>query len=101
VREVFCDDWEEHTPKTSRLVHGVGLVAMGYILDELHARHRARTRRQFARGLQPLVKRTHWTSGEWRFGEERRAWNALQNTNADYRLLSHHLVRIIRRADAR
>ena len=101
VKDVFRRDWESHTPKTSRLLHGVGLVAMGYLMDELHSRHRARRRRQFVRGLQPLVKRTHWTSGEWRFGEERRAWNALQNTNADYRLLSHHLVRIVRRALAR
>jgi DGQHR domain-containing protein len=101
VKEVFSAAWESHTPKTSRLLHGVGLVAMGYLMDELHARFRARRRRQFARGLQPLIRRTHWTSGEWRFGDERRAWNALQNTNADYRLLAHHLVRIIRRASTR
>lgn len=98
VRDVFHRDWEEHTPKSSRLLHGVGLVAMGYVMDELHARKRAKKRRRFADGLRPLVGKTHWTSGEWRFGTERRPWNALQNTSADYRLLAHHLVRIIRRA---
>jgi DGQHR domain-containing protein len=97
VQEVFRDDWFGQTPKTSRLVHGVGLIAMGYVMDELHGRFRARTRKQFVAGLKPLAKRTQWRSGEWKIGPERRAWNSLQNTAADYRLLSHHLVRIIRR----
>ena len=100
VRDVFRRDWEGQTPKTSRLLHGVGLVSMGYIMDELHASG-ARRRRQFSRGLQPLVGRTHWTSGEWRIGDERRAWNSIQNTGADYRLVTHHLVRILRRDGAR
>lgn len=100
VLDVFHTDWEGHTPKTSRLLHGAGLVAMGYIMDELYAGG-ARRRRQFARGLQLLVGRTHWTSGEWRIGHERRPWNSIQNTGADYRLISHHLVRILRRAAAR
>jgi DGQHR domain-containing protein len=101
VKEVFRDDWELHTPKTSRLLHGVGLTAMGYVMDELYARDRARTHRKFARGLQGIADRTHWTSGEWRIGSERRAWNSLQNTGADYRLISHHLVRLLRRSLAR
>ena len=101
VREVFRDDWESHTPKSSRLLHGVGLTAMGYVMDELYARSRARTRRQFARGLQPIANRTHWTSGEWKIGNERRSWNSLQNIGADYRLISHHLVRLLRRSGTR
>ena len=51
VLDVFRADWEGHTPKTSRLLHGAGLVAMGYIMDELYAGG-ARRRRQFAHGLQ-------------------------------------------------
>src|SRR5262249_23081054 len=98
--DVFRKDWDGHTSKTSRLLHGAGLVSMGYVMDELHIRERATRRKQFELGLQPLVGRTHWTSGEWNFGSERRPWNSLQNTTADYRLLSHHLVRIIRRAMA-
>lgn len=98
VRETFQSDWENHTPKTSRLLHGVGLVSMGFLMDELYTLVGARHRRQFARGLEPLVKRTHWTSGEWRIGEERRAWNSIQNTSADYRLITHHLIRLTRRA---
>ena len=98
LTETFHDDWHDHDAKTSRLLHGVGITAMGYVMDELYARRRAKTARDFKRGLQTLAGRTHWTSGEWKIGAERRSWNSLQNTSADYRLLSHHLVRLIRRA---
>jgi DGQHR domain-containing protein len=97
VRRTFERDWEGHTAKTSRLLHGAGIVSMGYVMDELNIRGRVRTRRGFEVGLKALVGRTHWTSGEWNFGSERRPWNSLQNTKADYRLLSHHLVRLVRR----
>ena len=97
VRQVFSDDWEGHTAKTSRLLHGVGIVAMGYIMDELCICKGAVDQEDFEAGLRPLLGQTHWTRDEWDFGTERRLWNSLQNTKADYRLLSHHLVRILRR----
>jgi len=97
VRTVFAGDWENHDAKTSRLLHGAGIVAMGYVMDELYIRKRARRAKDFQRGLGVLRGRTHWTSGFWQFTTERRPWNSLQNTNADYRLLSYHLVRLIRR----
>jgi DGQHR domain-containing protein len=98
VAQVFHHDWHGHTPKSSRLLHGVGIISMGYVMDELHERNGARKRSQFVKGLAPLRGRTQWTSGEWRVGQERRMWNSLQNTSADYRLISHHLVRLLRRA---
>jgi hypothetical protein len=83
--------------KTSRLPHGAGILARGYVMDELHIRDGTTTRSAFERGPEPLVGQTHWASGEWNFGVERRLWNSLQNTKADYRLLSHHLIRPVRR----
>ncbi|HEY3776833.1 MAG TPA: DGQHR domain-containing protein DpdB [Rhizomicrobium sp.] len=97
VRDVFRDDWELHTPKTSRLLHGAGLVAMGYIMDELVVRDGAHKRSEFVKGLKPLVGKTCWTSGTWDFDSEKRPWSSLQNTKPDYRLVSHHLVRLVRR----
>src|SRR3546814_20296102 len=35
VQDVFRSEWKGHTPKTSRLVHGAGIVAPGYVLEEL------------------------------------------------------------------
>lgn len=101
VQRVFEHDWVGHTPKTSRLLHGVGLISLGYVMDELAITAKAKTRKQFEKGLTHLVGKTHWTSGEWNFGTERRPWNALQNTKADYRLVSHYLVRLVRRAIGR
>lgn len=98
VRTIFASDWDGHTPKTSRLLHGTGLIAMGFAMDEIVGRYGETERHGFARWLDQLQAHTHWSSGEWDFGSERRPWNALQNTNADYRLLSHHIVRLLRRA---
>lgn len=96
VREVFSDDWDDHTPKTSRLLHGAGLVSLGYVMDELTVRYGARTRDSFSKGMRPLIGKTNWTKGSWNFGTERRSWNSIQNTKSDYRLLSHYLVRLLR-----
>ncbi|HEY0626127.1 MAG TPA: DGQHR domain-containing protein DpdB [Allosphingosinicella sp.] len=100
VRHVFASDWEGKTPKTSRLVHGAGIVAMGYVMEELAA-HGANDRDEFARGLTLLRGRTAWCDGEWTFGEERRRWNGLQNVPADVRQLSLYLVQELRRARIR
>ncbi len=97
VRRVFADDWEGHTPKTSRLVHGAGLVAMGYVMDAIVFDHSARTVDDFASRLGPLKGRTAFTRGEWEFSDQRRLWNTIQNTGADYHLLSTHLVNLVRR----
>ncbi|MHB8178745.1 MAG: DGQHR domain-containing protein DpdB [Vulcanimicrobiaceae bacterium] len=97
VKSSFRSDWEEHTPKTSRLLHGVGIVSMGYVMDELHIAAKAVEIDEFEFGLRPLRGKTHWTKGEWNFAGERRPWNSLQNTGSDYRMVSHYLVRILRR----
>ena len=78
VKHVFASDWEGKTAKTSRLIHGAGIVAMGYVMEELHARGGADDREAFVRGLNLLKGRTAWSEGEWVFGEERRRWNGLR-----------------------
>ena len=35
VKHVFHDAWNDHTPKTSRLVHGVGIISMEDLAGEL------------------------------------------------------------------
>jgi len=50
VQRVFERDWVGHTPKSSRLLHGVGLISLGYVMDELVIRTKARTKRQFENG---------------------------------------------------
>jgi len=97
VQYVFADDWHGKTPKSSRLVHGAGVVAMGYVMEALHVMTGAEDRQAFTAGLRHLVGQTAWTAGEWDFGAERRQWNGLQNVPADIRQLSLHLVQVLKR----
>jgi DGQHR domain-containing protein len=97
VQHVFADDWTGKTPKTSRLVHGAGIIALGYVMDFLNGVAGAATRDEFANGLRLLKGKTAWCEGEWEFGSERRRWNGLQNVPADIRQLSMYLVQVLKR----
>ncbi len=93
VKHVFHDAWNDHTPKTSRLVHGVGVISMGFVMEYLHAATGATKREQFIEPLTALRPMTAWTDGEWEFGPERRRWNSLQNVSSDWKMLAFYLVR--------
>jgi DGQHR domain-containing protein len=96
VQKVFADEWIEHSPKTSRLIHGAGMTAIGYQMEALALLDGARTWDQFAHGLGCLSGRTAWTSGEWKFPAEARTWRSLQNIGRDITTLHHYLDSIIR-----
>ena len=101
VRQVFRDAWDDHTPKTSRLVHGAGIVALGYVMEVLALLDGARRWEEFANGLVCLEGRTAWTSGEWTFASnDKRHWKAIQNVNRDIVTLAGYLIGIVR-ADIR
>lgn len=93
VKHVFHDAWNNHTPKTSRLLHGVGITSMGFVMEYLHASIGATKREDFIESLTALRPVTAWTSGDWELGPERRRWNSLQNVSSDWKLLSFYLVR--------
>jgi DGQHR domain-containing protein len=98
VQRVFPEAWYGHTPKTSRLVHGAGIGALGYVMEVLATLDGARTWDEFAKGLGCLAGRTAWISGEWDFGGgDVRHWKAIQNINRDIVTLAQHLVGIVRR----
>jgi hypothetical protein len=101
VKHTFRDEWEGHTPKTSRLVHGTGIVAMGYVMETLNSATNAWDRDEFAKGLRPLVGKTSWTKGNWDFGTESRSWNSIQNVPRDVRQLSMYLVQVVKRSGMR
>lgn len=97
VQHVFRSDWDGHAPKSSRLIHGAGITAMGYVMEAIHSATGCEGRADFAAGLRPLAGRTAWTSGEWDFGVEKRRWNGLQNVPTDIKQLAHHLVQMLKR----
>lgn len=97
VQKVFDKEWNGHTPKTSRLLHGAGIISMGYVMEVLALLDGARTWDQFAYGLSCLVGQTAWTSGEWNFGpDDKRNWKAIQNVNKDIVTLAQYLLSIVR-----
>jgi DGQHR domain-containing protein len=65
VREVFHDAWGK-PPKKSRLMHGAGILSMGYVMDAIGDRHRTRrmlSADMFANDLAPLKSVCRWTDG--------------------------------------
>ncbi len=95
VATVFKDAWEL-PPTRSRLVHGAGIVSMGFVMDAIADRHHESPtigREQFADDLKGMSRFCRWTSGYWDFGGNvNRKWNEIQNTTKDIRLLANHLL---------
>ncbi|MFN3438223.1 MAG: DGQHR domain-containing protein DpdB [Acidovorax sp.] len=101
VAQVFPKAWHDHTPRTSRLVHGAGVVSMGYVMETLYSRTGSIAVEDFVEGLQPLVKNSAWTSGAWTFVDGAVAkWDEVENTPRQIQRLSLHLVGRVKRAEA-
>lgn len=100
VRATWPAAWEL-PPRKSRLTHGVGIQALGYIMDILADEQRAPeiSAADLDRSLDALESVAAWTSGTWSLapGDERR-WNGLQNTPNDVRRLTNLFVQTLRRA---
>ena len=95
VAEVFPDAWTL-PPRRSRLVHGAGIVSLGFVMDAIAERHRnygGPSAEEFADDLRPLRDVCRWTDGYWDFGPgQQRKWNEIQNTSKDVHLLSNYLM---------
>ncbi|MER5418950.1 DGQHR domain-containing protein DpdB [Streptosporangium roseum] len=91
VRDIFPDAWAL-PPRSSRLTHGVGIQAMGFIMDELTEHLLPQEiATVVADGLKKIEQGAAWTSGNWNFGGEIRKWNSFQNTPNDVKLLANGL----------
>lgn len=98
VKTVFSAEWDGLNPKTSRLRHGAGLVAMGFVMEQLYSSEGAKTCADFKPGLLALRDYTAWTSGHWKFNDDDvRNWNGIQNTPTDIDILSNYLVRCLKK----
>lgn len=95
VARTFPNAWSL-PPKKSRLMHGAGIVSMGFIMDAISERYRPKglpTEKQFAKDLSALVDVCRWTDGMWDFGPgQQRKWNEIQNTTKDIQLLTNYLL---------
>lgn len=97
VADVFGGEWIGMTPRVSRLRHGAGIVAMGFVMDLLVANMNATTKADFIPALEILKPFTAWTSGSWKIDAYEYPWNAFQNTPSDIDFLTRHLVSTTKR----
>ena len=99
VAKVYGPAWVGMTPRFSRLRHGAGIVAMGFVMDHLYSVEGATDRRDFEPGLRLLAPYTAWTGGQWPLETwDMRPWNGIQNTPSDIDLLTRHLIKSLKKS---
>jgi DGQHR domain-containing protein len=102
VQAVFKREWDGMTPKTSRLVHSVGIISMGRVMEVAFQVCQANDFGNFCGVLESIRDKTHWTEGKWHIGNgdnlRERAWNEFQSTHPDIQMLSDHLDRLVRQS---
>ncbi|MEO2177235.1 MAG: DGQHR domain-containing protein DpdB [bacterium] len=95
VKTVFPDAWGLPS-KESRLMHGVGIRAMGILMDRilgnLHPDDPT-TKITINKYLKKLKPHCAWTRGTWEILDGV-PWNSLQNTSRDFKRLSLALIQI-------
>jgi DGQHR domain-containing protein len=95
VAETFPSAWGL-PPRRSRLMHGAGIVSIGFVMDAIADRYRQTglpTFEQFRADLEPLRTVCRWTDGYWDFGPgDQRKWNEIQNTHRDIQILANYLL---------
>ena len=95
AKSTFKEAWDL-PPRRSRLMHGAGIVSMGFLMDAIADRHRTSgvpTSEQFRADLEPLKAVCCWTNGHWDLGPgNQRKWNEIQNIHRDVNLLSNYLL---------
>lgn len=97
VGEVFGGEWFGMSPRVSRLRHGAGIVAMGFVMDLIYATHFATKSQHFKPTLELLKPHTAWTSGTWKLDDSELLWNDIQNTPSDIDMLTRFLVNTTKR----
>lgn len=97
VRQTFPQEFKA-PPRLSRLTHGVGIQALGFVMDSLTENIPAEEidSDHVRKPIERLQMGVSWTAGTWKFGDgDERRWNALQNTPNDIRTLTNYLLRLV------
>lgn len=92
VASVWPDAWGL-PPRRSRLSHGAGIAAMGYLMDAMVDRRAVGDRMPdsdaFAEDLRRIEPHCHWTDGTWEFGMR---WDEIQVVPSHITTLTDHLL---------
>lgn len=99
VESMWPIEWKL-IPRKSRLTHGVGIQAMGYVMDALTEGYDAEVLPTVGleNNLEKLYEISAWSIGTWNLAkDDQRRWNGLQNTPNDIKLLTNLLLSRLRR----
>jgi DGQHR domain-containing protein len=94
VRDTWPQAWGK-SPQSSRLMHSVGLLALGRLMDRVMGSMDASDPKLAAKAkkaLMPLREHCCWTSGTW--PELGLKWNELQNVPSHLKHLTSYLLRL-------
>jgi len=94
VRDTFTDAWGK-PPAESRLMHGVGIRAMGRLMDRMMSSLNLADRetpQKIRAELKRIAPHCHWTSGRWDGIDME--WDQLQNLHKHIQMLSNYLIRL-------
>jgi DGQHR domain-containing protein len=101
VKATWPDAWAG-SPRSSRLVHGAGIYALGCLMDKIMSEVDAKSPRaksSIKRRLARIRSRCAWTSGRWPV--LKCGWNEIQNTSQDKRRLATYLLQEYERKSKR
>lgn len=91
VKTVFPDAWAVN-PRFSRLSHGVGIISLGSIMDQLYQLNEVD---KIEYTLKNISKYCAWTEGYWKIEGEKIPFNSPQNISKDIRMISHYLQGLV------
>jgi DGQHR domain-containing protein len=93
VKDTFPQAWGK-SPSESRLMHSAGIAALGELMDRITARAngRKRLRSFFSQELATVAKLCAWDRGRWPRID--RAWDEIESTPRDIKILSQVLVQL-------
>jgi DGQHR domain-containing protein len=97
VRDVFGEVPWGKPPRTSRLMQGVGIISMGFLMDAIADQcgtgENLPDTNKFATALKTIKDDCHWTEGSWEFGNGIVwRWNEIQNTPRDIQRVTDFLL---------
>ncbi len=93
VKRAFPNDWGL-PPEQSRLLHSAGITALGALMDYLSPRllNRSNEGKFYSKVLEDIAPHCAWSAGRW--PDMDCAWNQVESTAKDIRLLSDQLIRL-------
>ncbi len=93
VKQIFESAWGL-PPTKSRLMHGAGIKAMGFMMDRLIARHTGSVdlAASIGKSLEAIAPNCCWIDGTW--PDLQMDWNEIQNVSRHVKALSDQLLRL-------